>query len=80
MDEANPNPNLPHFSVSKDDDDENINNGSVDQNNNDDNEGDNNEGDNNEDDNNNCDVDGPTIQAHVDLAKMAYKYCRTQYC
>ena len=86
MDEANPDPNLP---VSKDDEDENINNG--DHNNDDDNDNDNNdnnndnnntdnddEGDDDEDDN--CNVDGPTVQAHVDLAKTACKYCRTQHC
>ena len=73
MDEANPDPDLPHFSVSKDDDDDDDNDD------NDDNDDDDNgEGDNDEDDNG--DVDGPTVQAHVDLAKTACKYCRTQYC
>ena len=66
MDKANPDPDLPHFSVSKDDDNDN------------DNDDDNGEGDNDEDDNG--DVNGPTVQAHVDLAKTACKYCRTQYC
>ena len=70
MDKANPDPDLPHFSVRKDDNDNNDNN---DNNNDDDGEGDNNEDDNG-------DVDGPTVQAHVDQAKMACKYCKTQYC
>ena len=77
MDEANPDPNLP---VSKADDDENVNNGDHydDDDNDNDNDDNDNEGEDNEDDN--CDVNGPTVQAHVDLAKTACKYCRTQYC
>jgi len=29
-------------------------------------------------DDDDCDVDGPTVEAFVDLAKMACKYCSTQ--
>jgi len=38
-----------------------------------------NDNDNNDNDNDdNCDVDGPTVEAFVDLAKMACKYHSTQ--
>ena len=62
MEKANPDPNLPHFSVSDDDDDNDNDNDDNNNNNNDD-----------DDDDNNCDVDGPTVQAHVNLAKTACK-------
>ena len=43
-----------------------------------DNDNDNNDNDDNNDDNDNCDVDGPTVEAFVDLAKTACKYHSTQ--
>ncbi len=44
---------------------------------------DNNDGDDNNDDNDdnndNDNVDGPTVEAHVDLAKKSCKFCTTYY-
>ena len=47
-----------------------VNEGDADVDNDDDNDDDN--------DNDNCNVDGPTVEAFVDLVKMACKYCSTQ--
>ena len=72
--EANLDPDLLQFSVNEgdadvdDDDDDNDNN----------NDNDDDDDDDDDDDNNNCDVDGPTVEAFVDLAKMACKYRSTQ--
>ena len=69
-DKANPDPDLLQFSGNEGDSDvDNDNDNDDDDNNNNDYDG---------DDNNNCDIDGPTVEASVDLAKTASKYHSTQ--
>ena len=64
MDKANTDPDLLQFSVNDDCKGLDINEGDA---------------DNDNDNNNDCDVDGPTVEAFVDLAKTACKYHSTQH-
>jgi hypothetical protein len=66
-------PNLPHFSATQDP----LNKDHSDHGDNGDSDSNINEPDNNED---GGDVEGPTVEAHVDIAKIAHKYFVTQSC
>jgi hypothetical protein len=63
INKANLDPDLLQFSVNDDGEGLDVNEGDADVDN---------------DDDDDCDVDGSNVEAFVDLAKMAHKYCSTQ--